>query len=210
MKSPRKIYSPEELAWIKKNCKRPRPQAHARFCALFGREDVSLSNYSALCKRNGWLTGRPGHFEKGKPSWNKGKPHPFHANSAATQFKKGCVPANRKPIGDERIGKDGYIEMKVPVANPYTGSSTRYMHKHRYLWEQANGPLPKGMALKSLDGNRQNCDPANWIAIPLALLPRLNGRFGRNYDGAPTELKPVIMTIAKLEHGARQKRRKVA
>jgi hypothetical protein len=37
----------------------------------------------------------------------------------------------------------------------------------------------------------------------------LNGRFGRNYDGASAEAKPTILAIAKLEHKARelQKRR---
>lgn len=208
MKSPRKIYSAAELAWIKAHAGELRREAHAAFVAKFGRDDVSMSNYAALCKRNGWLTGRDGRFEKGQESWNKGKSHPARGRAAETQFKPGAVPANIKPMGDERIGKDGYIEMKVPVPNPYTGHSTRYMHKHRWLWEQANGPLPKGMALKCLDGNRQNCNPANWIAVPRALLPRLaGGRWGRlSYDDAPPELKPVLLAIAKLEHGARERK----
>lgn len=212
MRGRAKPYSTAELVWIKKNRKRPRLQSYARFCALFGRDDVSLSNYSALCKRNGWLTGNDGRFRAGQDAWNKGKSHPARGNAVKTQFKPGIVPANIKPMGDERIGKDGYVEMKVPVVNPYTGSSTRYMHKHRYLYEQAHGPLPKDMALKCLDGNRQNSDPANWVAIPRAMLPRLaGGRWGRmSYDDAPPELKPVILTIAKLEQGAREKQKKRA
>ena len=202
-------YTAAELAWIKANARRPRAEAHAEFIAKFRRPDVSLSNLAALCKRKGWFTGNDGRFTKGQESWNKGKPHPSHPNSAATTFKKGSVPANVKPIGDERVGKDGYIEIKVPLVNPYTGHSTRYMHKHRYQWEQANGPLPKGMALKCLDGNRTNCDPANWIAVPRALLPRLaGGRWGRlSYDDAPEELKPALLAIAKVEHAARERGR---
>ncbi len=209
MKNRKIPYSAAELAWIRKNSKRRRAEAHADFAKAFGRADVSLLNFNALCKRKGWLTGRTGHFEPGRGSWNKGKPHPARGNAVKTQFKPGLVPANIKPMGDERIGKDGYVEMKVPVRNPYTGHSSRYMHKHRYLWEQANGPLPPGMALKSLDGDKQNCDPANWVAIPRALLPRLaGGRWGRiSYDDAPAELKPAIMAIAKLEHTARERRR---
>jgi len=79
--------------------------------------------------------------------------------------------------------------------------------KHKWLWERANGPVPKGMVLKCLDGNKLNCDPSNWEAIPMALQPRLNGRFGRGYDHADPELKPTIMAIAKLEHKARQIRK---
>ena len=43
----------------------------------------------------------------------------------------------------------------------------------------------------------------NWEAIPRALLPRLNGKYGRDYEKAPAALKPVILNIAKLEHAAR-------
>lgn len=200
-------YSAAELRWIESNARRPRPESYAEFCVIFGREDVRFENYAALCKRNGWLTGNDGRFQKGGGSSNKGKTRPFNANSAATQFKPGTVPPNRKPLGDERLDRDGYIEIKVPLPNPYTGHSTRYMHKHRYLWEQVNGPLPKGMALKCLDGDRTNTAPSNWAAVPRSLLPRLNGVFGRNYDAAPAELKPAIMAIAKLKHAASERRR---
>lgn len=202
-------YTAEELAWIKANGQRPRAEAHADFVTRFGRADVQLPAFKSLCKRNGWMTGRTGCFEKGQVSWNKGKPHPSHPNSAATTFKKGNVPKNVNPMGDERVDRYGYIEVKVPVTNPYTGHSTRYIHKHRWNWEQANGQLPKGMALKCLDGDRRNCDPANWIAVPRALLPRLaGGRWGRvPYDQAPAELRPALLAIAKLEHAAREKRK---
>jgi hypothetical protein len=74
-------------------------------------------------------------------------------------------------------------------------------------WEEVNGPVPAGYVLKSRDGNRQNTDPSNWELVPRAILPRLNGRFGRDYDSTPSELKPTIMAVAKLEHAARRKAR---
>jgi hypothetical protein len=200
-------YTGPELEWIHANSRRQRPAAWAEFVTLFGREDVSLSNYSALCKRNGWFTGQSGRFVKGQGSWNKGERMPFHPNSAATRFKPGMVARNLKPIGDERLCRDGYIEVKVDRVNPYTGAWGHYVHKHRWNWEQVNGPLPKGMALKCLDGNRQNCNPANWVAVPRALLPRLaGGRWGRvPYDQAPAEIRPALLAIAKLEHAARER-----
>ena len=79
-----------------------------------------------------------------------------------------------------------------------------------FEWEAVNGPLPKGHALKCLDGNKLNCDPSNWEAIPRALLPRLNGgRFGNSlqFDQAAPELKSLVMANAKLKHIAREKRR---
>ena len=150
------------------------------------------------------MTGRTGCFPAGITPHNKGRSMPSHPNSAKHTFKPGQVPPNIVPMWSERVGKDGYIEMKVPEVNPHTGHKTRFRHKHRYLWEKQNGPLPNGMALKCLDGNRHNCDPSNWTAIPRALLPRLNGRFGRDYDTGPAELRPAILAIAKLEYAARE------
>lgn len=206
MKGRKIIYSDAELAWLSANRTMTISDYHAGFIAEFGRDDVSANNLHALRKRKGWRTGRTGHFVKGQPSHNKGKKGVCAPGSEKGWFRAGAVPANRQPMFSERIGKDGYIEMKVPLRNPHTGHSTRFMHKHRYLWEQANGPLPDGMALKCLDGNRANCDPSNWEAIPRAMLPRLNGRFGRGYDAAPAEIKPLIMATAKLEHAARDAR----
>lgn len=195
-------YLPEELAWLEENRAMPRADLHAAFCFRFGRGDVTAKNIKALCTRKGWATGRTGCFSQGQKPHNKGKAMPFHPNSAATRFKPGATPPNHRPMGSERIGKGGYIEIKVPVANPYTGHATRFMHKHRWCWEQANGPLPKGMALKCLDGDRTNTDAANWEAIPRSLLPRLSGRWRIPYDAAEAEVKPVLMALAKLEHAA--------
>lgn len=210
MKGRQITYSQDELAWIEARRAMPRRDLHAAFCAEFGRGDVSQTNLTALCKRKGWLTGRTGQFLPGEPSHNKGQKGVRYAGSEKGWFRKGSKPMNRVPLWSERVGKDGYIEMKVPVPNPYTGHPTRFMHKHRYLWEQANGLLPEGMALKCRDGNKANTDATNWVAVPRALLPRLNGRFGRNYEDAPAELKPLILATAELEHAAREAKRKKA
>lgn len=206
-------YSADELEFIRSVARWNRVEAHGAFCQKFGRDDVSLTNFNALCKRKGWLTGRTGRFEGGQAPHNKGKPcEPGkggrHANARRTQFRKGGVPQNIRPLWSERLGKNGYIEMKVPLRNPYTGHSTRFMHKHRYLWEQANGPLPKGMALKCLDGDIHNTAPSNWEAIPRAMLPRLAGgnRYHRKlaYADAAPEVRPALLAVAKIEHRARE------
>lgn len=90
------------------------------------------------------------------------------------------------------------------LRNPAGGWCTSSL-VHVIRWEAEHGPVPPGMALKCLDGNRQNTDPENWEAIPRGMLPRLaGGRWNRlPYDSAPDELKPTIMAIAKLDHAAR-------
>lgn len=205
----RKIhYSDNEIAWIKAHSTLSRRDAYALFQVRFARPDVSLENFTSLCKRNGWLTGRTGQYEKGAVPMNKGKKMPFNPNSARTQFKKGQLPHNTKHAGHERVSVDGYVEISIDETNPYTGFERRFVLKHRWLWEKQNGPLPDGMALKCLDGDKTNTDPSNWEAIPRAMLLRLNGRWRLGYDKASDELKPTVMAIAKLEHKASELKRK--
>lgn len=197
---------PEEIAWCRVRADWPRRDLWIAFCN-FWKRDVELSTFKTMCKREGILTGRTGQLQKGNVPPNKGKKMPFNPASAATQFKTGQKPHNARPIGYEMTDVDGYVQICVDEPNPWTGSRTRMVHKHRRLWEQANGPVPDGYRLKCLDGDKTNCDPSNWEAIPVGLAPRLNGRFGRGYDQAPAELKPTILLTAKLEHKARELQR---
>jgi hypothetical protein len=192
-------YSAAEIAWLRENCAMEINALCTAFREAFAHDDATPAKLHSLRKRMGWKTGRSGHFEKGAAPWSKGKKLPFNPAVAATQFKKGLVPHNRRGPGHESIGDDGYVWIVTDQRNPWTGASTWRVHKHRYLWECANGPVPEGFVLKCL-GNKHNTDPANWEAVPQGLLPRLNGKSGRHYDASPAELKPVIMAIAKLEH----------
>lgn len=201
----RKIpYTAAELEWLEANRTMVIGDYHAAFVKAFNRPDVSAMNLHSLRKRKGWRTGRTGQFVQGEcRADNPARKGHTHAGCEKGWFRKGNAPHNRVPLGTERIGKDGYVEVKVALPNPYVkGQQTRFIHKHRYLWEQKNGPLPKDHALKCKDGNKQNCDPANWELIPRGMLPRLNGKGsrGRQYDKAPAEVKPAIMAIARLEH----------
>lgn len=199
-------YTRAELAFIKRRTRMDRRALLDQFAKKFSRSDVSLANLNALCKRNGWFTGRTGCFEKGIVPHNKGKPHPSarSGNAAKHHFKKGNLPHNTNFLHHERVSKDGYVEISVDEPNPHTGFERRYVLKHRWLWEAEHGPVPEGMCLKCL-GEQTNTDPSNWELVPRALLPRLNGRFGRGYDAAPAELKPTIMAVVKIEHQIRQK-----
>lgn len=206
-------YSAAELVFIQSVSQWPRADALAAFSQKFRRDDVSLQNFNALCKRKGWLTGRTGCFAQGAAPHNKGKPCPpgkggNHPNARRTQFRagerSGVAVKLWKPIGTERITADGYIERKVNNDLPL---QRRWKPVQLINWEASNGPLSAGHILKCLDGNRQNTDPRNWEAIPRALLPVLNGgRFKTRmaFDEAPAELKPTVMAIAKLRHRAKE------
>lgn len=204
-------YSAEEMAWLEANRLMVISDYARAFAERFGRV-VDAVNLHALRKRKGWKTGRTGCFGKGETPHNKGRPCApgtggRHPNAIKTQFKSGALPHNTHYLGHERVSKDGYVEISIAETNPHTGFWRRYVLKHRHLWEQANGPIPAGHALKCLDGNKQNTDPANWEAVPRAILPRLAGgnRHHRKlaFDDAPAELRPTILAIAKLDHAAR-------
>lgn len=199
-------YSATEMVWLETNRTMVIDDYHRAFCQAFDRADVDAGHLHALRKRKGWKTGRSGQFAPGQTPANKGKKMPYNANSAATRFQKGQRPHTYRGPGHERIdSKDGYVILIVAETNPWTGAATRPVHKHKWLWEKVHGPVPEGMALKCRDGNKLNTDPSNWELIPRAMLPRLNGRFGRGYDEAPAELKPTIMAVTKLEHRARER-----
>lgn len=205
MKGKKVNWLPDELAWIKKNRKMARSVAHKLFCKTFQRTDISLSNYTSLCKRKKWFTGRTGQYSKGSIPANKGQKMPFNANSARTQFKKGHLGGNakenKKPVGHEKVSEEGYLVRKINNNFPL---QSRWRAVHLIRWEEENGPIPKGHCLKCLDGDKSNTDPTNWTCIPRALLPRLAGRWTVPYDDAAAELKPTILAVAKLQHANRE------
>lgn len=192
-------YSDAELIWIGQNCQLPRKELHDRFVKTWGRLDVTYDNLKALCWRKGWKARNSGRFEKGALSHNKGKKGVYAPGSEKGWFakgeRKGKANQNYQPVGTERISGDGYVARKINDDLPFY---KRWAHVHRLNWVAANGPVPDGHRLKCLDGNKLNVAAENWIAVPLAIAPRLNGIYGRNYDSAPAELKPAILATARL------------
>lgn len=198
-------WSDDELRFIQGHRDLPRAELLARFRARFERPEITQSNLAALCKRHGWLTGRTGRFPPGIVPANKGQKGRCAPGSEKGWFKpgtrKGRAQAKYQPIGAERITKDGYLQRKVNDDMPF---QRRWRMVQLIEWEAANGPLPKGHALKCLDGNRLNTAAENWVAVPRALLPRLAGRWRQPFDTAPPELKPALLAVARLEHAARE------
>lgn len=207
-------YSKAELEWIERHRTLPRAEAHRQFCQKFMRDNVSLDNYKALCKRHGWLTGRTGRIEIGAISWNKGSKCPDgeggrHPNARRTQFKpgvrQGVATKLYKPVGTERLSKEGYLQRKIHDGMPL---QSRWRAVHLIRWEEANGKLPKGHCLKCLDDNRLNTDPSNWLAIPRGALPFLNGHHGYDYSAMPVELRPSVLALAKVKYAKSKAARK--
>ena len=86
--------------------------------------------------------------------------------------------------------------MKVAEQDPYTGFPTRYKHKHVYVWEQAHGPVPEGMIVAFIDGDKTRCELENLMLISRAELLNLNRR---GYKNTPGDLKPSVLALSTLE-----------
>lgn len=126
--------------------------------------NITKTNIKNFRGNNHLNSGLTGQFKKGHKTHNKGKkwdeymPKEKQDNCRKTTFKKGNIPKNHRPVGSERISKDGYIEIKVKEPN-------KWKYKHRVIYEQHYGKIPEGYNVIFLDGNKHNLDISNLKAI---------------------------------------------
>lgn len=187
-------YSQEHKNFLRKNYPN---LSQIDLTAAFNKKFKTNKNRNAIAstlKRLGIKSGRTGCFERGNVSWNTGTKGVMKANSG--NFKKGHIPPNAKPIGSERIDKDGFIHIKIAEENQYTGAKTKYKHKHVVNWERENGPVPKGSVVFFRDSDKTNCDPENLVLITRAELVRLNQM---GYGKMSPEIKPSVLALVQMK-----------
>ena len=109
--------------------------------------------------RRGGNIGIEFRFKKGQVPPNKGVKGISYPGCVATQFKPGQKPASWRPLGSERLTKDGYWQVKMTD----TGYPPRdWVGKHIVIWERLHGrPLPQGHMVAFRDGDRLNFSPEN-------------------------------------------------
>lgn len=110
------------------------------------------------------------------------------------------MPVNYRPVGSERVNVDDYVEIKV--ADPRT-----WVGKHTFIWEEHNGPVPKGYVVIFGDGDRRNFDPDNLILVSRKQLVRLNQK-GLIQNNADLTRTAVIMVDLQQKIADRSKKRK--
>jgi len=136
---------------------------------------VKVKQIKAWKKNHGYSSGLRG--SEGTPPPNKGTKGVYNVGGNRTSFKSGHRPKNYKPVGSERVNIEGYIEIKVADPNVWS-------LKHRVVWEEAYGPIPRGHVVLFADQNRQNVDLVNLILLPQRKLSTLNqkGLISNNAD----------------------------
>lgn len=129
-----------------------------------------------------------GSFKKGQASWNKGLKG--YCPSPETLWKKGNIPHTAKPVGYERINKDGHIECKVENRN-------QMVLKHHHIWKKHKGEIPKNHVIMFKDNDKSNCDIDNLILVSRAEL----ARFNQNYAKLSTsENHESLILLAKIKN----------
>ncbi len=115
--------------------------------------------------------GRRTWFVPGSVPHNKGKPFPAKGRAVETQFKAGMVPHTWRPIGHERVSKEGYLQRKVSD----TGTTRRdYVAIHHLVWRMHGHTVPQGYALCFVDGDKRNFDINNLELVHRSELMRRN------------------------------------
>ena len=165
-KGPRHIWSDEEKQYLAEITPgRGYKEIQSMMSCKFG-FDYTHHQIKGAITRNKLNTGRTGRFEKGRATWNKGTKGLTKAN--VTSFKKGQKSHNYKPLGSERIVKDGYCEVKV------SDTGRRWRPKHVLIYEKHHGKVPKGSAVIFLDGDKRNFDIDNLYLVTRSQLAMLN------------------------------------
>lgn len=166
--------------------------------------NFSVKQIKGYKQRRHLNSGLTGYFEKGHESFNKGKKWDDYLSKESQQrcsktcFKKGNVPFNHRPVNSERINIDGYCEIKIKEPNVW-------VLKHRYIYENEKGKIPKGYKVIFADGNKRNFNIDNLILVSnkVELIMNRSKLIYKN-----KELTKVGVNIAKLKSKIYEKQKK--
>lgn len=189
-----KKYPTEITAFILANGAMNRKELAESINAKFG-TSYTRKQIQSRCTHLGLKAASDGRLKKGGKAWNKGLKGVNGVSGS--RFKKGNIPATSRPVGYERINRDGHIEVKVE-------GHRQMVFKHRWVWEQANGPIPKGCVVSFKNGIRTDCRLENLILLTRAELARLN----QSYIHLSTpETHESCILLAKLKGAIHEKTR---
>lgn len=189
--------------------------AHQR-AANFGLKKTAdyLDSPEACRLRKGDGRGLQTRFKHGQTPPNKGLRRPGWGpgRMKSTQFKKGAMAGRAqrlwKPVGAERISKDGYLERKISdesfghldAKEANRLRARRWRAVHLIVWEEANGPLPKGYAVCFRDGNKQDIRLDN-----LELVKRTDLMARNTIHNLPPELKQTVQLLGRVHRQIRKR-----
>ena len=197
---PSDVFPAEIKDYIKANYSGVGPTEMARrLNAAFG-TTYTPKQLNSYYKNHALNSGLTGWFEKGCTPANKGRKGYHAPGSEKGWFSAGHVPANKMPIGTVWKKSDGYLWRKV-------GEGCRdWRQEHILVWEAAHGPVPPGMLVIFLDGNRENVALDNLALISKRTNQYLNKKGLRSSD---PEVTRAMITAAQLFEAVAERRKEL-
>lgn len=187
-------YSKEVFDFIAENVNgKSDKQLHQMLVDKYG-DVMSVEKLHAFKKNHHLRNGRDGRFRAGNIPYTKGKKWDefmspeAQKGSRKTCYQKGNRPHNYMPVGSTRI-LFGYLQVKV--ADPDV-----WKWKHRIVYEQHYGPIPKGKMICFKDGNRMNLDPENLMLMSNEENLKMNHLKLRSESRELTETGIIIARVA--------------
>lgn len=207
VKTPHKL-NEEELAFLEKNyLGRSRAELTRMFNEHFG-TSLTEGAIKQACNLRGWkngLTGKFGTREDWKP-WNIGiSKEEFYSHydkGAVYKNTRGMVNGNILYHKGDIVYWHGQKHIVIADASGFDLSKKKYSWKDRviplgrYVWEQANGPIPSGYKIIYKDGNVNNCELDNLLCVNNATIMYLAANDGFR-SGEVTETMVDISTACQ-------------
>lgn len=213
----RELYADTSTAKVAKRLGRPMSGVYARANMLgLRKSEAYLASTDACRLRRDSHPGKATQFKPGQPPFNKGLRRPGWGpgRMKETQFKKGALSGRArkllKPVGTERISKDGYLERKTHNDIPADATRAeanrlrmrRWRAVHLIVWEAAHGPVPKGHAIAFLNRDKTDIRLENLVCITRAALMRRN-----SVHNLPAPLPQTIQLLGALNRQIRRRSR---
>lgn len=140
-------------------------------------------------------------FRKGDKPWNNGlKGWVAGGNSHKTRFKRGHGNSNNAyPVGHEKIDHYGVLLRKVSAVG---ARNEKWRPVKDIVYEQHNGDIPEGCIVNFNDGNKENYDPSNLVALTRVQMLDRNRiqRYGREIHGMAITLGRFKEKLRKIEN----------
>ena len=165
--------------WIAEKLKRSNVTIH---------KEAHRLGYAKLMKEK----SEKSRYKKGRTPENKGvkMSDEIYEKCKHTFFQKGNLPHNTLPDYSEVVRdrkKTPYIYIKIP-------GKRKMIPKHRYLWEEAYGVIPKGFNIIFKNGNTLDCRLKNLECVSDKQLMQQN-----TIHQYPKELKTAMRQISKIK-----------
>lgn len=181
-----KLFSNEQEMFIRENVKGLGNQELADLVNKNFELSITRKQMKNWKRNHSLSSGLTGQFKKGNVPVNKGSKGLYNVGGNKTSFKKGQKAHNYKPVGSERIDRDGYVLIKV----------------------SDDGPVPPGHKLLFADQNKQNIKLDNLILVTEKQMATLNKKGLIKNDADLTKtgilLADIYQKVSERKKGERK------